>query len=122
MIKEKNIFERELDRLGFEYREILPSTGNPEADNLIARYMGIASQKAILPILKTEEYKKQDDRVKGLLLKELLKEARGVARERAEEENPELFTMIKLEKIPRREKLVIQKPLEKLKKKIKRKE
>ncbi len=113
MMKEKNEFEKELDRLGFDYREILPSTGNPEADNLIAKNMGIASQRVALPILQTEVYKNLDDKIKGLFLKELLGEIRGSAREMAEEENPKLFAIIQLDKTPKREKLLIKEPLEK---------
>ncbi len=121
MMKEKNQFEKELDRLGFDYREILPSTGNPEADNLLARYMGIASQRVALPLMKTKSYMDLDDKVKGLFLKELVGEIRTSAREVAEEENPKLFAIIELEKTPRREKILIKEPLQKTIEILKRK-
>ncbi len=121
MMKKKNEFEKELDRLGFDYKEIQSSTGNPELDNLIARYMGIASQRVANPIMTTETYKNLNDKVKGLVLSELLKEIREGAKEIAKEEKPKLFGIIELEKIPKREKLLIKEPLSKAIEKLKEK-
>ena len=112
MVKTKNKFERELDRLGFEYNEILPSTGNPQANNIIAKYMGILAQRVAVPKVETKYYAGLNDKVKGLVLKELLKEIRETAKEFAVERNPELFAILELQKTPKREKVVIQKPLQ----------
>ncbi len=74
-----------------------------------------------MPILETKKYENLDDSKKGLFIKELLKEIRGPAKETAKETKPELFGIIELQKVPKREKLVIQKPLEEMIKKLKNK-
>ncbi|MFH1624478.1 MAG: hypothetical protein ABID54_04895 [Pseudomonadota bacterium] len=113
ILRTKNKLEKELDRLGFESWDIVPSVGDPQADNLIRKYMGIVSERVVLPVLDTPTYNKLSDEMKGLFIKQLLEEVRGPAREAAEQENPRLFARIKLEKIPKREKLLIREPLQK---------
>jgi hypothetical protein len=105
MLKTKNIFEKELDKLGFEPREILPSTGNPEADNLIKKYMGIYAEKTIIPFLQSDGYKRiKDDRQKAYIITDLLKKSREASKIAAQKVNPKIFGEIAIEKIPRRTK------------------
>lgn len=103
----QNEFEKELNRLGFTPQEILPSTGNPEANNLIRKYMGILSEAYMIPRVSSKGYKKLDDGLKAYYISSELVKVRESARKYAQKENPELFARIKLEKIPRRERGVL---------------
>jgi hypothetical protein len=108
MIKTKNLFEKEIDRLGFSYQEIFHSTGDPEADNSIKKYMGIMATRMAIPIIESKEYQDLTEGQKALVLANLLNEIRSTAKQAANEENPNLFARIKLEKIPKRERIVME--------------
>ena len=108
MIKTKNTFEKELDKLGFSYQEIFHSTGHPEADNSVKKYMGIMAQEMAIPLIESQEYQVLTQGQKALVLADLLNEIRSTAKQAAEEENPNLFARIKLERIPKRERIVIE--------------
>lgn len=108
MIRTKNILEKEIDRLGFSYQEIFHSVGDPEADNLIKKYMGVIAERMGIPLIQSEEYKKMTNGQKALVLANLLHEMRTTGKECAEEENPDLFARIKLERIPKREQILLQ--------------
>ena len=69
--------------------------------------MGIVAQRAIIPVIESEGYGNLNDNEKGLVMSEFLKESRAAAREKAEEENPELFALLELQKISKREKAVL---------------
>ena len=108
ILRTKNVFEKEIDRLGFSYQEIFHSTGDPEADNTIKKYMGIMAENIAIPFIKSEEYKALTDGQKALVLANLLHEMRITGKEAAEEENPNLFARIKLERTPKREQILLQ--------------
>ena len=108
MIKTKNTFEKEIDRLGFSYQEIFHSTGDPEADNSVKKYMGIMAERMVIPFIESQDYKVLTEGQKALVLANLLNEIRSTAKQAAEEENPNLFTRLKLERIPKRERMVME--------------
>ncbi len=108
MMKTKNTFEKEIDRLGFSYQEIFHSIGDVEADNLIKKYMGIMATRMAIPLIESKDYESLTEGQKGLVLANLLNEMRNTAKSAAEEENPTLFAKIKLERIPKRELMVLQ--------------
>jgi hypothetical protein len=103
----KNPLESELDRLGFERRNILPSTGNVRADRLIAEKMGFLAEK-VAPFFNSPGYKRLSDPIKGMVLQDILKDIRDDAREWAEALDPQLFQELEMEKIPKWEKLLLQ--------------
>lgn len=72
----KNSFEKELDRLGFDRREVLGSTGDRELDTQYARAMGMLSEKVMVPIVESEKFKAKSDAVKGAILHETIGELR----------------------------------------------
>jgi len=108
MITTKNSFEKEIDKLGFSYPEIFHSVGDPEADNLIKKYMGMMVETIGIPLIESNEFKTLSDGQKALVLADFLNEVRSTAREAAEEENPNLFARIKLEEIPKRQKIFLE--------------
>ncbi len=104
----KNPAERELDRLGFTRGEILPSTGVPEADRLIAKHMGPLVEAAVVPLVQTPYYQEFSNEVKGGVLRDAMLGARRIAMDNARAENPALFAKIKVEAMPRRQRLMLE--------------
>ena len=76
----KNALEKELDRLGFERREIMPNTGDKELDVKYARAMGAVSERIMVPLVESEKFQDLPDTVKGVVLSEALSELRGEVR------------------------------------------
>lgn len=72
----KNAFEKELDRLGFDRREILTSTGDREIDTKYSQAMGAVSEKIMVPLVESEKFQAQTDAVKGLILHDAMSEIR----------------------------------------------
>lgn len=81
----KNSFEKELDRLGFDRREILPSTGDREIDTKYSKAMGAvlgpSSMDDILGFavegqVPTGSYAKLSDSMKGYIIHEALGKVR----------------------------------------------
>lgn len=106
--QEKNPLERELDRLGFKRQEILPSTGIPEADQLIAKRMGEAAERLLVPVVASQGFARLTDAQKGEVLRRALTHVRASARRLAEREDPRLFQRLRLESLPRRQRGVLE--------------
>jgi hypothetical protein len=104
----KNALERELDRLGFERPEILPSVGDPRADRLIAKHMGEMVEGTLVRIVQTQSFQRLTDAQKGEVLRQALGRVRQAARRAAEAEDPRLFQQVKLEGLPRRQREVLE--------------
>ena len=84
----KNALEKELDRLGFERREVLPSTGDKELDAKYAGVMGAVSERVLVPLVESEKFRGLTDAVKGVVLHEVLSEVRHEVREGVNETLP----------------------------------
>ena len=107
VVSEKNPLERELDRFQFDRREILgPSTGDPRADNLLAKHMGSLAEERLVPYVATGDYQRLSDAEKMNVLRKRLSAIRAIARGRARREEPEVFKEIKEERRPARERLL----------------
>ncbi len=76
-IKTKNSIETELDRHGFEFRNILPSQGHPDADQALARVMGSVVERGLGRLVQTDAYKQLDRQTQALILDENLKAIRS---------------------------------------------
>lgn len=104
----KNPAESELDRLGFTYQEIAPSSGNVEADRLIAKHMGPLVEQVASSLVLTPMYRQASNEVKGGLLREVMVGIRDQARDMAAAENPALFARLRYQRKPRRERRMIE--------------
>lgn len=85
----KNAAEKELDRLGFDRREILTSTGDREIDTQYTKAMGAVSEKVLVPLVESQKFQEQTDAVKGAILHEVLSEVRQEVKEAVNEGLPE---------------------------------
>lgn len=107
VVSEKNALERELDRFQFDRREVQgPSTGDPAADNLIAKHMGRLAEQSVVPFVDSMEYQRHPDGERMNLLRKRLTMIRAQAKAFAQREEPELFKTIKEERVPARERLL----------------
>ena len=106
--QQKNPAERELDRLQFPRFEIMPSAGDPEADRLIAKHMGPLVERALVPVVQSPGYQQLTNAQKGVVLQRILGSLRNEARFEAMRENPQLFVQLKLQRLPVRERLLLQ--------------
>ncbi|MDA1056690.1 MAG: hypothetical protein O3A58_02525 [Proteobacteria bacterium] len=79
VIEEKNLAEREFDRLGFKTRDILPYSGNPIVDQTRAKYMGPYVEKVIGKLVSEEGYLNLSNAKKELALRTALKVIRSSA-------------------------------------------
>jgi hypothetical protein len=79
VIEEKNVAEREFDRLGYKMRDILPYSGNRKVDQTRAKYLGEWVEKAIAPAISSPGYQGLTNAQKNILLREMLKSARASA-------------------------------------------
>lgn len=107
--QEKNFLESEIDRLGLTPYELGPKTGDPEMDRLINRDLGLIAERAIVPLLQSEGYKRLDDVRKVQAIRDIYSKARDAATTKFETENPELALIKSLKRRNRTEKVLINK-------------
>lgn len=103
VITPKSFLEKQLDELNFKSSEILPSTGNRQADAVLKRVMGPLADELSAELERDPEFKRLSRAARGQLLREELKRVREEARMLAEEEDPELFDQIREERKPERQ-------------------
>ncbi len=102
----KNALERELDRLQFNRQEILPSTGEPAADRLLAMHMGVNATQ-ILPFLESPQYQQLPDGTKGEVLRRVLGGLRQRATQQAMAADPQTFARLRLDRLPLRQRALL---------------
>jgi hypothetical protein len=95
----KNPAEKELDRLGFKRRDILPYTGDKQADQIMSKYMGPVVENVISRLVISPTYQKLNNPTKELVMREALKEIRAEVKTFAEAEDPERFVKIKYNRL-----------------------
>jgi len=95
----KNPAERELDRLGFKRRDILPYTGDRQADQLMSKHMGPIVENLITRLVISPSYQGLNNPTKELVMREALKEVRAESKPLAEAEDPERFARIKYNRL-----------------------
>ena len=105
----KNPAEKELDRLGYKRRDILPYTGDRQADQLMSKYMGPVVENAITRIVLSPTYQQFDNETKDLYMREALKEARAIAKPLAEAEDPVRFAQITYNRLPKTLRRILEK-------------
>lgn len=95
----KNPAEKELDRLGFKRRDILPYTGDKQADQIMSKYIGPVVENVISRLVISPTYQKLNNPTKELVMREALKEIRAEVKPFAEAEDPERFVKIKYNRL-----------------------
>jgi hypothetical protein len=94
--------KEELDRLGFKYNEILPSSGIKEFDNLVANEMQLDVNSYLNKLVATPGWKRLTDLQKGEMMAEELLEIRRDARESVLDDRPDLEEKLEKMRTPRR--------------------
>ncbi len=95
----KNPAEKELDRLGFKRRDILPYTGDKQADQLVSKYMGPVVENVISRLVVSPTYQNLNNPTKELVMRKALTEIRAEVKPFAEAEDPERFAKIKYNRL-----------------------
>ena len=109
--EEKNPAEAEFDRLGLKRRDILPYTGDRNADQLISKYMGPIVEERVSELVESDVYKELSNPKKLLLIREVLKPIRKIARDVAKLEDPEMFIRLQYKRLPKSQRRVIEEKL-----------
>jgi hypothetical protein len=94
--------KEELDRLGFKYNEILPSSGIKEFDNLVAKEMQLDVRSYLDRVVATPGWKRLSDAQKGEMLAEEVAEIRRDARESVLDDRPDLEEKLEKMRTPKR--------------------
>jgi hypothetical protein len=79
-IPPKNPAEKELDRLGFEQREIFRSTGIPELDRAYKDKLAVSIGFGLSGIVSTPEYQNMTESFKSLIVKKSLEKFKAEAK------------------------------------------
>ena len=103
----KTPVEKEIDKLNMDYRQVLPSTGIPKADRIIAGNMAPMVERWLPILLNNDKYKKASLPLKRVLLAEALKEIRGIAKKKLLLQNSNLYLQIYMEGMSRDIKQII---------------
>ena len=109
--EEKNPAEAEFDRLGLKRRDILPYTGDRNADQLISKYMGPIVQERVSELVESDVYKEMSNPQKLLVVEEVLKPIRKIATDVAKLEDPETFIKLRYKKLSKKQRRVIEEKL-----------
>ena len=101
--EEKNIAEREFDRLGYKRRDILPYSGNAVVDQTRAEYLGPLIETVIPILVQSEQYQSKTNQEKNVLLRQSLKLLRDAANDYIKENkiNEEAFAKAAFNRQPK---------------------
>jgi hypothetical protein len=106
--QQKNIAEKEIDRLGLKRRDILPYTGNAQADQLLAKYMGPVVENVVSRAVVSPKYQSLDNPTKELVMREILKEVRKETKPFAQAEDPARFAKIQYNRLSKNLRKIIE--------------
>jgi hypothetical protein len=82
----KNPAEKELDRLGFDYREIFRSTGIPELDRAYKDKLAVSIGFGLSNIVSTPQYQNMNESFKSLIVKKSLEKFKKEAKEQMQKD------------------------------------
>ena len=88
--------QNELDRLGYDKKELLPRTGIAKLDRELSRRFGAVVEFAAPNLINSPEYQAANANLQKLLLSRLFVRAREAARNHLEKSNPDLGAVRKL--------------------------
>ena len=106
--EEKNLAEKEIDRLGLKRKDILPYTGDRKADQIMAKYMGPLVENVISRLVIAPKYQSLDNPSKELVMREALKEVRREIKPYAQAEDPQRFAQIQYNRLSRAMRKIIE--------------
>ena len=104
----KNIAEKELDRLGFKRRDILPYTGDKQADQIMAYYMGPFVEREVSNFVLSSGYQRLTNPEKELVMRKFLQKIRAQVKPIAEATDPARFAKIAYNRKAKVERKVLQ--------------
>lgn len=107
----KNAAEAEFDRLGLKRKDILPYTGDTNADQLISKYMGPLVEKNISELVRSPRYQKATNPQKIYIVGEALKPLRAIATDAAKKDDPKTFLKLSYKRLPAKQRRVIEEKL-----------
>tara|TARA_R100001530_G_scaffold135910_1_gene114477 strand:+ start:1915 stop:4821 length:2907 start_codon:yes stop_codon:yes gene_type:complete len=96
-VKFKPIVQREMDRLGIEYRNVLNKTGLPIADNILNGFQGPIVEQLALELFTLPAYKNAQPDVKRILFSKMITAGRDKARRKLVIEEPQLARAVALQ-------------------------
>ena len=101
--EEKNIAEKEFDRLGFKRRDILPYSGNAIVDQTRAEYLGPLVERIMPIIIQSKQYQSASNEMKTVILRKTLTELRSAANDYIKENkiNEEAFAKAAFNRQPK---------------------
>ena len=107
-----NDAEKELNKHGFSFREVLPSQGHPEADQAMARFMGPIVEYGIGALVQTKGYQGLSTSQQSAMLTEALKAVRSVTSDAAKKTlRPEVALELYLKSVPKHiRRLIVESP------------
>ena len=106
--EQKNPAEKEFDRLGLRRRDILPYTGDKQADQLMSKYMGPVVENVVSRVVISPSYQKLSNPLKERVIREVLKEIRKETKPFAEAEDPRRFAQIKYNRLSKNLRKIIE--------------
>ena len=89
-------------------RDILPYTGNAQADQLLAKYMGPVVENVISRAVVSPKYQSLDNPTKELVMREILKEVRKETKPFAQAEDPARFAKIQYNRLSKNLRKIIE--------------
>ena len=108
----KNPAEKEIDRLGLKRRDVLPYTGDRQADQLLAKHMGQPVELLISELVVSDYYKNLNNPSKEAIMREVLREIRADAKKLAEAEDPKRFAKISYNRLSKNLRKIIERNLQ----------
>lgn len=109
--EEKNPAEAEFDRLGLKRRDILPYTGDRNADQLISKYMGPIVEERVSDLVESDVYKEMSNPQKLFLMERVLRPIRKIATDVAKLEDPETFIKLSYKRLSKKQRRVMEEKL-----------
>jgi hypothetical protein len=106
-----NAAETELARLGFQRKEIIPPSGDIPYDIALTKKMGPLVEKVIGRIVESPNYQALSNKQKSFVLSRLLKAIRSSSLKQIKQEKPELAIRRMYERIPKRQRMMIEEML-----------
>ena len=95
-IRSKNLVEQEIDRLGLEFRAVMPSSGIAAWDRAVAEKMGPEVENKMPLLVASESYDRSSKEIKRYIFRGTLGYLRREATQAAASEHPDLFVQAKL--------------------------
>ena len=95
------VVDDEVNRIGMEFKAILPGTGVPEVDRELARRMGPMVERQLPALIEHPAYQQLSNVQKRLVMTGAFQVLRNTATKQFTEERPDLSGKLKMHRIPK---------------------